>query len=221
MTMYRVTASVLFILLGSAGCTRDSVAGRSLESWRADLKSGDYERQRKALQGLAEAGPSAAPLTPDIVSVAADPKMTHFATLALSFMGKEGAAPLRELAGDSTVRVRKAALHQLGRLQSRTPLPAVEVLPTLLANVADPDREIRAVAVYAIGYVKQDADTVIPVLVRALLDDESPFVRRNAAMALDQYGSLAKAAVPALKKALDDPDAETRDAAKNALRHHQ
>jgi tricorn protease-like protein len=61
-----------------------------------------------------------------------------------------------------------------------------------------------------------DGDDPVAELVRAL-GDESPLVRKRAAIALGRLGPHG-AAVPALRKALDDPDPEVRAAAAAALR---
>ena len=51
-----------------------------------------------------------------------------------------------------------------------------------------------------------------------VLKDRSPYVRRAAAKALGQIGSEARAAVPALRTALQDADAGVRLSAEQALK---
>ena len=51
--------------------------------------------------------------------------------------------------------------------------------------------------------------------------DDNPSVRVGAATALGALGSSARAAVPALRAALDDPDAGVREAAAQALQRIQ
>ncbi|HWY77410.1 MAG TPA: HEAT repeat domain-containing protein, partial [Verrucomicrobiae bacterium] len=50
------------------------------------------------------------------------------------------------------------------------------------------------------------------------LSHKDSYVRGNAAWSLGRFGSGAKAAVPALKKALEDSDAYVRRQATNALK---
>jgi HEAT repeat protein len=61
----------------------------------------------------------------------------------------------------------------------------------------------------------QDAEVVR--LIERLTKDESARQRRLAARALGELGSRAKAAIPALVQALDDPDSTVRDEAEAAL----
>ena len=59
----------------------------------------------------------------------------------------------------------------------------------------------------------------VPALTNLLGDPNATvFVRQYAAVSLGQYQSQATAAVPALLKAMNDPDAQVREAAAASLK---
>ena len=59
-------------------------------------------------------------------------------------------------------------------------------------------------ATLALGSLKIDAQTAVPLLIEAL-NDEDKKVRANAAAVLGRFAPEAKEAVPALSRALKDP----------------
>src|SRR4051794_35365002 len=74
----------------------------------------------------------------------------------------------------------------------------------------------RVHAVHALQEKQKDAAVAVPALVGAL-EDEDPFVRRDAARALGKFGSAAKDAVPSLVSKLSDREPGVRKAATQAL----
>ena len=74
----------------------------------------------------------------------------------------------------------------------------------------------RARAVQMLGERKAEAETVVPVLIQALKDEDA-FVRRDAAKALGQIGPPAETAVPALRFAARDKNQHVRQTASVAL----
>jgi HEAT repeat protein len=101
-------------------------------------------------------------------------------------------------------------------------LEAEEALPTLRALAADVSLEgaVRHAAREAVDEIDKACRTfheqTLPGLIADLGDDD-PEVRAEAASALSQHGTRAKAAVPALNRALDDPHPKVRRAASAAL----
>jgi len=96
----------------------------------------------------------------------------------------------------------------------------VAAAPALIAafNEADPaalDKVRAAIAGFAPG-----TKEMVGPLARGLRHEEAS-VRVGAATALGALGSSAKGAVPALRAALDDPDAGVREAAAKALERIQ
>ncbi|MGA2090635.1 MAG: HEAT repeat domain-containing protein [Endomicrobiales bacterium] len=120
-------------------------------------------------------------------------------------------------------------------------------VPALVDSLKNPDVDTRALAVEALGWVglsgasglvealrdtnstirynaafslvnSTDASFAVPVLIKALKDEDVVF-RRNAAEALGRIGSAAKSAVPGLIEAVRDSDADVRYNAVEALGH--
>jgi HEAT repeat protein len=71
-------------------------------------------------------------------------------------------------------------------------------------------------AVHALQEKQKDVQVAVPALVGAL-EDEDPFVRRDAARALGKFGGAAREAVPALVAHLQDREPGVRKAATQAL----
>ncbi len=86
----------------------------------------------------------------------------------------------------------------------------------VLSYLADPDEDVRTVAVEKLGKEAGEPDRVVPALAN-LLRDESAQVRGAACEALGQFGQEAKATAPALEQLSTDPDPEVRRLALVAL----
>lgn len=103
--------------------------------------------------------------------------------------------------GDKDARVRQSCARALG-----TTGPAGEVVFRVLERAwSDPDPLVRAYAAASLIKLKStDSDKYLAFLIDGLQSDDNPS-RTSAALALIEAGPLAKSAVPALLKALDDP----------------
>lgn len=89
---------------------------------------------------------------------------------------------------------------------------AWDILTSAALKASNPDHRKQAVAaIAAIG----PAPEAVKTLENVLADDKEPIVRQTAAAALAQM--KATAAIPALKKALDDPSGEVAFSAAKAL----
>ena len=128
-----------------------------------------------------------------------EPQNGSFRTLAIPV--------LLESLQSKNSRVRSAAIHALADLRSGDE----RVTPALIAALKDPDTTISHVAVSALADL---GETAVPALSAALAKPES---RGLAALALAHIGPKAKAAVPALVAALDDPTAHVRREVLTAL----
>lgn len=159
--------------------------------------------KKAALKASGLLGPVAEPAVVDVAPYLADPQLTAEAAVALSFMGREAFAPLREATSSEDPVVRGEALRSIGKLKERAPLDARAVVPLLLKGLGDPDAAVRTVAATYLGIIEAEAGTAVPALVGAL-QDEAPEVRSAAATALGSFGSRAQSAVPALRKAAAD-----------------
>lgn len=163
----------------------------------------DMATKKAALKASGLLGPLAAPVVPDVAVYLPDPELTAEAAVALSFMGRQAFAPLREGATSEDPVVRRESLRSLGKLRERAPLDARAVLPLLLEALADPDAGVRTVAATYLGIMHEDPAASVPALVDLLADEEAE-VRSAAATALGSFGADAAAALPALRKAATD-----------------
>jgi hypothetical protein len=106
---------------------------------------------------------------------------------------------------------RSSAAVNLGELGP----PAKSSVPALIQALKGKDTMVHESAVVALGKIHSDPEVVIPLLT-GYLDDDS--VNDEAALALAEYGSLAKAAVPKIVPLLQAPDKDARVAGEVALK---
>ena len=138
----------------------------------------------------------------------------HIATVMLGNCGKSAIPSLVELLKDDDWRVRFAAVHALKSM--RPFLRQVE--PALVSAMADPRREVRGAAVAAYQGERAIYETPEAVLALCkLLQDAHWGIRERAAFTLGRMGAAAKPAIPALEKALNDPEPNVRAPAAYAL----
>lgn len=114
---------------------------------------------------------------------------------------------------DSDCQVRAAAIEVLRKLRRIPPKLATRIL----GAATDPDDQVRSNVACAIEELQISGPRAISVLVR-LLQDEAVETCYYAAYALQKKGRRARAAVPALKHALNHEDRELQQAAYDALK---
>jgi HEAT repeat protein len=93
---------------------------------------------------------------------------------------------------------------------------AKELAPIVLKIASDPNDDHEP-AVLALRHIGADPAKAIPVLVEALGDDLGQYKRTMAAQGLGAMGAKAKPALPALYRALDDPNGAVRVDAATAV----
>jgi HEAT repeat protein len=172
-------------------------------------------------QVLGHMGPVAAPATGALAALIDDPdeETSHAAILALAAIGpaaKEAVPALVEALKQPDRSDRFAIIYALGTIGKA----AAAAKPALLAILGDSTDEAAVVAAWSL--VKIDPSPAVtaktvPVLTSALTSP-LPIIRRGAAEALGESGRAAKAAVPALERALKDADNSVRDAAAAAIK---
>ncbi len=91
-----------------------------------------------------------------------------------------------------------------------------EAFPVLRACASDPEWSVRGAAVALLGQGNARSEEILAVLVGAL-DDANGDVCLKAIRALDQWGPMARPAVPALAKLLKDPEIKIARSADIAL----
>jgi len=136
--------------------------------------------------------------------------------IALSKFGTaaESAVPaLVKALDDGSARVRIMAAMALSKIDGSQNAAIIPVFKDVIANGNARDRHWAAVYLHEIDPKNTD---IIPVFIGSLTNEETG-IRISAAYSLLQCGSDVKVAVPALQKALDDVDADVRNAARDAL----
>ena len=114
---------------------------------------------------------------------------------------------------DKDPGVKITAVTALGLMQSA----AESAIPSLLKILTDNDPDVRRNAAEALGRIGRRPEIVVPALVDRLQDIDIG-VRLFAILALsDGFGPKAKAAVPALLKAIEDPQETIHRSARDAL----
>jgi HEAT repeat protein len=119
---------------------------------------------------------------------------------------QEALASLIKGLSDPMARIRLASLEALEVLGDR----AAPGLPAVVKTTADPNLFVRWAAVRTLGVLApRHPELAVPALIRRLNPAEDLSVQLATATALEQYGPLAKPAIPALSAALvsqDDDD---------------
>jgi HEAT repeat protein len=120
---------------------------------------------------------------------------------------------LRDLVAAGNAAQRKMALYCLRDLGARAP----EVDDTVLAALADGNRDVRLAAVTTLARLASARDVAAERLLAMLAGDDER-VRRAAAAALGTLGEASPRVVGALRAAAGGVDAALRRAAEGALR---
>jgi HEAT repeat protein len=118
------------------------------------------------------------------------------------------------LLSDQSPRLRNDALLCLGALKGE----AAEAAPAVKKALNDRVVDIRMQAAISLEQITSTAEASVPILVQIMQDKSlDNRMRRVAAWALKDFGPKAKAAIPALKDALNDESELVRGGAAAAL----
>ncbi|MFO0897629.1 MAG: HEAT repeat domain-containing protein [Pirellulales bacterium] len=176
-----------------------------------------------ALGILSRLGPQAKAAVPAIVKAAqdnADEQFAREAAFALAAIGPDAAPATEYLIGlirKGAPPLQYAGSYALGRIGPG----AAAAAPVLRGLLTSDDAFLRTAAAWALLKIdpakNADVQAQAVGLFTAALADERPEVRVTMAQALAEQGPAAKAAAPALQKALHDSHQSVREAAAEAL----
>ncbi len=96
--------------------------------------------------------------------------------------------------------------------------PAKTAVPFLIQALQGPQVELHEAAIQSLGRIHCNPDVVLPLLIPRLTNDDS---NEDAAIALGNFGSLAKEAFPKLVPLLKNGDPHVRAAARIALKKNR
>jgi HEAT repeat protein len=205
----RWIASMLAIVLGCSACggpssnqsfqvdeyeDEETVATQPPEYWASRLDDPSAAVRQEALAGLGEAGREAADHAHRVASLLADPdERTGFtAAWALAHIGM-GAHPLL-FAGlrSPNPRVRERAAYGVSELGSGSG----GTVDSLKPLTTDRDREVRSMAIWAIGHLESAAMIADPTMIlREGLDG----TRAERLQAIDRLGARARSSRVAVR----------------------
>jgi HEAT repeat protein len=193
-----------------------------------------YERQRQAAIAFNELGRLAKPAIPELIRQMRRSPFPETAATALAGVGPE-AVPLLigELSNpDAAVRQRAArTLGAIGETMNGTScLPfrfdasrmatletaIAAAMPALFKTLSDPDWRVHCMAVHALGRIRREPARTAAALAD-LLEAPHAALLNAVSCALTEFGADARAAAPALLRALEAQTGQTGDTAVRAL----
>jgi HEAT repeat protein/S1-C subfamily serine protease len=145
-----------------------------------------------------------------------DPRIRSYAAAAAGKLGPEASSVmpvLVQVARDGNVEVRQNATRALGKMGTDA---KDTVLPVLMDNLKDSDRDVRVAAAQGLTSLEALGVGELPLLINLLKHQDSE-ARVCAAHALGQLGDKAKKAVPVLVEAFQRTDPALRSATVEAL----
>jgi HEAT repeat protein len=200
-------------LLGERGQASPEVIGALTKF----LAGEDVALATHSAYALGRIGPKAKDAVPALEKCA-DSSSLHLRTVSTWAMAKiepknesrqlDAASLLAAALGSKQPQVRQAAARGLADLKPSLGL----VLPGVRNAMQIPDQQTAENAAEALASLGEPA---VPELIVALKIER---IRPTVAKLLGQFGPKAKQAIPALKKAADDPNRAVRDAAKKSLK---
>ncbi len=160
---------------------------------------------------IAQIGPAA---LPELLKLIDNPeaKNHHLGIKAIGMLAKQTdkAIPaLIECLRNRDPIARRAAASTLGNVEPRSK----EIAAGLRETLKDADASVRYAAALALRpYNGAEAGFAVSALMELLTQDGAD-IRRDAILALAEFGTYAKASLPLLHKLQDDPDQRVRNAA--------
>jgi len=214
---------IIFAVAQAKGSTDEGVLMKGitpgLMAITRSLRDSNPVNRRAAVDFLEMLEDAAAPAVPALIGALSDSDIFVRWSAARTLgriNAKAGAQAVPALAlalsdPDLDVRVTAASTLEAYGPAARAAIPA------LADGAGRGDPEFRRAAMYALQAIGSEASrAALPNLIVDLRSDD-PRVRRTAAETLGHFGAAARNAVPALRLALQDEDADVRQAASDAL----
>src|SRR5262245_47175204 len=198
----RSAAAAIWLIIAGLGMTCYAAAPPDLDILSGRLKSGDAAARQAAAAALADWGVHAAPVVPQLIQApqGKDTELRWRAARALGAIGDPAAVTaLHAAVDDLEPAVRAQAIFAIGRLGVGD-RPALEAITK---GLTDKDVNVRRAAVRALRSIDADRQTIIPLVLK-LLEDNEPAVVMPALYTIAEAGA---AVVPALSEALEHPEA--------------
>ncbi|MGO8700299.1 MAG: HEAT repeat domain-containing protein [Limisphaerales bacterium] len=195
---------VIWLLSQTLGNVHEgSFARHSLTYWRQELDSRDSAASNQAY----------AVVNTQIVPQLIDTMFhdTNDSKIRMAAVGALNRLPGIYIYFTSANERRSGAAESLGELGPA----AKSALPDLIKALKGEDVAVRGSALLSLGKIRSEPETVIPLLIPYLEDDNLDVA---AAKALAEFGGLAKPAVPKLLPLLRAKDVDDRAAAIAALK---
>lgn len=175
-----------------------SVSETQLVQLAQDLRSGDESVRARAADEIGLLGEAGAALAPELGDLLNDIEVVALnAAYALGHMGAKGVDVLLHHIADGTTLVATRAAYGLQGA-------SIAAIPGLLKLLEEhPKEKRRALAAFVLGMIGPLAHETVPALILSL-EDERPWVRRNAIEAMGMIGNAGGQAGNALCQALED-----------------
>jgi len=198
-----ILVGIIWLLTKTLGNNYETLyAGKSIAYWQQQLNSPDAGVSNQAIAVVN------AQVIPQIVDQMFHDK--NDSKLRLAVIGVLNGLPGIQINYMEADGRRSGAAGNLGDLGP----VAKAAVPDLVKAIKENDAAIRGVAISSLGKIRSEPDTVIPLLIPYLEDDNFDVA---AAGALAEFGGLAKAAVPKLLPLLHAKDDDDQAAAGEAL----
>jgi HEAT repeat protein len=205
---------------GAAAAPETEDLGPKVKAWIGQLEDKDRRIRYQAIAGLAKAGPKAAEAIPALEKMKQDPDSYNqsLAAYALAYIRPDTTSkstPQELLAmikdKEKPAATRSVAAGHLAKHGAAAAAIAYDDLVGTLKN--DNDAYTRALAAYALPYLKPKSPTSAPALAEALRDKNKNVARTAASSLAEVLGKDASTAAPTVILVL----AEEKDAYHRAL----
>jgi len=193
---------------GAAETKEPVYEGKPLSVWVKALKEGDAKSREDAAFALMKMGPAAREAMPALSAALTDPNLevVKFAAITLGKIGGEGVPPL--ILGLQDEDETLQAIASLGLREA-----GAAAVPSLIRLLRSSNRTTASYASSTLGKIGEPAVNDLVVA----LDHHDTQVRGLALLALGAMGDVAKVAVPAIRKRLNDDHPGVRKAAADIL----